>query len=95
MRTSRRDYLLRIMADPSFISSAPVVSPPVVNSTAAFQVLNASVSIQHITIVPADLSEDAKIKLQSYISGCYGTLTTFNVLFADDDDQFSGAGEGA
>jgi hypothetical protein len=40
----------------------------------------------------ADLPEDAKVKLQSYISGCYGTLTSFNVLFADEDDQFKGAG---
>jgi hypothetical protein len=40
----------------------------------------------------ADLPEDAKLKLQSYISGCYGTLTSFNVLFADEADQFKGAG---
>ena len=30
-------------------------------------------------------------ELQAYISGCYGTLTSFNVLFADADDQFKGA----
>lgn len=40
-----------------------------------------------------DLSEDLKIKLQGYISGCYGTLTSFNVLFAEDDDQFKGSGD--
>ena len=40
----------------------------------------------------ADLPEDAKIKLQSYITGCYGSLTSFNVLFADEDDQFRGSG---
>ena len=40
----------------------------------------------------SDLPDDAKLKLQSYVSGCYGTLTTFNVLFADEDDQFKGAG---
>jgi hypothetical protein len=39
-----------------------------------------------------DLPEDVKVKLQSYISGCYGSLTSFNVLFADEDDQFKGAG---
>jgi hypothetical protein len=40
-----------------------------------------------------ELPEDVKVKLQGYISGCYGTLTSFNVLFADPDDQFRGAGE--
>jgi len=39
------------------------------------------------------LSDDEKVKLQAYISGCYGSLTTFNVLFAEDDDQFKGAGD--
>jgi hypothetical protein len=34
-----------------------------------------------------------KVKLQAYISGCYGSLTSFNVLFADEDDQFKGAAE--
>ena len=38
-----------------------------------------------------DLPEDVKIKVQSYISGCYGSLTSFNVLFADESDQFKGA----
>jgi hypothetical protein len=42
----------------------------------------------------ADLPADLKLKLQSYISGCYGSLTSFNVLFADEDDQFKGSGEG-
>ena len=40
----------------------------------------------------SDLAEDVKVKLQSYVSGCYGSLTSFNVLFADEDDQFKGAG---
>ena len=39
-----------------------------------------------------DLPADVKIKLQGYISGCYGSLTSFNVLFADEEDQFKGAG---
>jgi len=38
-----------------------------------------------------DIPEDAKVKLQGYITGCYGSLTSFNVLFADEDDQFRGA----
>src|SRR3954470_11831237 len=40
----------------------------------------------------SELPHDAKLKLQSYITGCYGSLTSFNVLFASEDDQFRGAG---
>lgn len=40
----------------------------------------------------ADLPEDVKVKLQGYISGCYGSLTSFNMLFAEEDDQFKGGG---
>jgi hypothetical protein len=39
----------------------------------------------------SDLPEDVKVKLQGYVSGCYGSLTSFNVLFADEDDQFRGS----
>jgi hypothetical protein len=41
----------------------------------------------------AEMPEDVKVKLQGYISGCYGSLTSFNVLFADEDDQFKGTGQ--
>ena len=34
-------------------------------------------------LAPAD-----KVELQSYISKIYGTLTTFNVLFAETGDAF-------
>ena len=40
-----------------------------------------------------DLPADVKVKLQGYISGCYGSLTTFNVLFADESDQFKGSAD--
>ena len=40
----------------------------------------------------SDLPDDAKLKLQAYVSGCYGTLTSFNILFADVADQFKGSG---
>jgi hypothetical protein len=39
-----------------------------------------------------DAPEDVKLKLQGYVTGCYGSLTSFNVLFADEDDQFRGSG---
>ena len=39
----------------------------------------------------ADVPTELKIKLQSYITGCYGSLTSFNILFADADDRFVGA----
>ena len=38
------------------------------------------------------LPEDEKVKLQGYVTACYGTLTSFNVLFADPGDHFRGAG---
>jgi hypothetical protein len=40
----------------------------------------------------SELPDDAKLKLQAYVSGCYGSLTSFNVLFADEDDHFRGSG---
>jgi hypothetical protein len=40
----------------------------------------------------SDLEDDVKVKLQSYVSGCYGSLTSFNVLFANAADQFKGSG---
>jgi hypothetical protein len=40
----------------------------------------------------ADLPEDAKLRLQIYITGCYGSLTSFNLLFADEVDGFKGSG---
>jgi hypothetical protein len=45
---------------------------------------------QHVNA--AELPDDVKVKLQAYITGCYGSLTSFNVLFAEDEDQFKGSG---
>jgi hypothetical protein len=45
---------------------------------------------QHVNAM--DVPEDVKLRLQGYLTGCYGTLTSFNVLFADERDQFKGAG---
>ena len=39
-----------------------------------------------------EMPEDLKVKLQGYVTGCYGSLTSFNVLFADEEDQFRGSG---
>lgn len=36
------------------------------------------------------LGDEDKMQLQQYVTGCYGTLTTFNVLFADREHQFVG-----
>lgn len=40
------------------------------------------------------LSDEDKVQMQQYITKAYGSLTTFNVLFADKKDFFVGAKKG-
>jgi hypothetical protein len=39
------------------------------------------------------LSDADKVEMQQYISRCHGSLTTFNILFKNKEDQFSSKGE--
>jgi hypothetical protein len=41
------------------------------------------------------IAEREKVELQQYITRCYGSLTTFNVLFRDKADQFIGQRDGS
>ena len=41
------------------------------------------------------LSPEDKLELEAYITRCYGSLTTFNALFAADESHFKGQGEGS
>jgi hypothetical protein len=41
----------------------------------------------------SELPDDVKVKLQGYVTGCYGSLTSFNILFANEADQLKGTGE--
>ena len=42
----------------------------------------------------AEIPEELQLRLQGYITACYGTLTSFNVLFAEEEDRFRGSGGG-
>ena len=38
------------------------------------------------------MSDAEKVEMQQYITRCYGSLTTLNVLFKNDEDRFHGTG---
>ncbi len=39
------------------------------------------------------LNDEEKVHMQQYITRAYGSLTTFNVLFAEKEDYFKGSGK--
>jgi hypothetical protein len=41
----------------------------------------------------AGLTDGDKVEMQQYISRCHGSLTTFNLLFKNKEDQFSSKSE--
>ncbi len=65
---------LIIMADPTFVSSAPVVNPPAA-STAAFQLLNDSVTVQGINIISTNTPSYA-----IYASSAYAQLSSVAII---------------
>ena len=41
----------------------------------------------------AAIPAEDRAELQGYLTRCYGSLTTFNFLFRDEDDKFKGTGD--
>lgn len=66
-------FQLRIMSDPSFVSSAPVVSPPAA-MTAGFVIRNASVTVTGFTVRP-----NAAVPYGVQASSAYVTISSVNV----------------
>lgn len=38
----------------------------------------------------SNMDDEEKVNIQQYITRCYGTMTTFNILFKEPQHQFSG-----
>ncbi|MDE2313822.1 MAG: right-handed parallel beta-helix repeat-containing protein, partial [Elusimicrobia bacterium] len=77
-------YQLKIMADPAFVGSAPVISPPTA-ATAAFDIMNASVTIQEVTIQPVGSLNDGILVSSP-------SVVVASVTINDPSSYISGAG---
>jgi hypothetical protein len=65
---------------------------PIENFFAKIVMLRNRLRVLEQQVNGSELPDDQKLKLQGYVTACYGTLTSFNILFADEADRFKGSG---
>ena len=70
---TNNDFQFKIMSDPSFVSSAPVVNPPAF-STAGFYVQNTSVTILNVSVISTN-----SVSYGVYASSNYVTISSVSV----------------